>query len=104
MDNKVYFGSEIKLNIGIEPIGPHHMRDYDFDCEFYCYANRKVVLRKDAMIEQDQDNYLAVLDSKSLGTGELKCKITAYVPDADSEDDVRTEVLVLDTGLQIIGA
>ena len=104
MENQVYLGSEIKLNIGIEPIGQYHMEDYDFECEFYCYSNRRVILGKDSMIGQDKDNYLAILDSKSLGTGVLKCKITAYIPDGDCEDGLRTEILVMDTGLQIIGA
>jgi hypothetical protein len=100
----VYFGSEIKLNIGLEPIGDYSMDDYGFECEFYCYSNRRVVLTKDGMLRQDKDNYVAVLDSKSIGTGSLKCKITAYIPDVDCEDGLRTEVLSLDTGIQIQGA
>lgn len=101
MENEVYFGSEIKLNVGIDAIDQIHMKDYDFECEFYCFSNKKIVLKKEAMIMQDDDNYLAVLDSKILGKGMLKCKITAYIPDADCADGMRTEVLVMDTGIII---
>lgn len=103
MESQVFFGSEIKLNVGIEPIGGYHMEDFDFECEFYCFSNRRVTLGKDSLIRQDEDNYLAVLDSKSLGTGGLKCKITAHIPDGDCDDGLRTEVLILDTGIQIMG-
>lgn len=102
-NNKICFGSEFKLNVGLEPIGDYTMDNYDFECEFYCYTSRKVTLSKAGMIRQDENNYLAVLDSRSLGTGVLKCKITAHIPDADCEDMLRTEVLVIDTGLQIMG-
>lgn len=108
MDNRIYFGSEIKLNVSIDAIGQYHMKDYDFECEFYCFSNKKIVLKKEAMIMQDDDNYLAVLDSKILGKGMLKCKITAYIPDgdlnSDDNDGKRTEVLIIDTGIQIMGA
>lgn len=104
MENQVFFGSEIKLNISIEPVGDLTMKDYDFECEFYCFSNKKIVLNKEAMIMQDDDNYLAILDSKTLGRGILKCKITAYIPDGDCSDGLRTEVLVIDTGIQIMGA
>lgn len=104
MESQVYFGSEIKLNVGIDAIGQYHMKDYDFECEFYCFSNKKIVLNKEAMIIQDDDNYLAILDSKTLGRGILKCKITAYIPDGDCKDGLRTEALVIDTGIQIMGA
>lgn len=103
-ENVVYVGSEIKVNVGIEPIGGKSMKDYDFECEFYCYASRKIYIAKEAMLMQDDDNYIATLDSKSLGSGSLKCKITAYLQDADFADGLRTEVLVVDTGIQIMGA
>lgn len=103
-ENIVYLGSEIKVNVGIEPIGGMSMEGYDFECEFYCYTSRKVYIAKDAMVMQDKDNYIATLDSRNLGSGSLKCKITAYIPDADFNDGLRTEVLIIDTGIQIMGA
>ena len=104
MGDIVYFGSEIKLNIGLEPIGELSMDDYSFECEFFCYSNRRVALTKGEMIRKDKDSYIAVLDSKTLGTGSLKCKITAHILDADCPDGLRTEVLLINTGIQIQGA
>lgn len=102
-ENQIYFGTEIKVNVSIEPIGSYTMDDYDFQCEFYCYTNRRFVITKGNMIREDANNWLALLKTELFGKGSLKCKITAYIPDADCDDGLRTEVLVLDTGIQIIG-
>lgn len=100
--NRVYLGTEIKININISPLGNLTMDDYDFQCEFYCYSNRRFVVPKGDMIREDANNWLAVLKTELFGKGSLKCKITAYIPDADCDDDLRTEVLVLDTGIYIL--
>lgn len=102
MENMVYYGSELKVNVGLKPIGSFTMDDYDFNCEFYCYSNKKLIVNKSKMIKQDANNYVAIVDTKSVGTGSLKCKITAYISDGDCEDGLRTEVLVIDTGISIV--
>lgn len=38
-----------------------------------------------------------------LGT-ELKCKVAAYIPDADFEDGLRTDIAAIDTRISIIKA
>lgn len=101
MENIIYIGSEIKLNISINPIGNYTMDDYQFECEFFCFANRRLTLGKEQMIRTDENNYVAVLDSRALGAGALRCKITAYIPDADCEDNLRTEVCMIETGMRI---
>ena len=100
--NTVYFGTEIKVNVSIDPMDDLTMDSYDFDCEFYCSSNRKIVLRKMELIRFDDSNYIAVIDTKALSLGSLKCKITAYIPDSDCDDGLRTEIIVLDTGIKII--
>ena len=100
--NNIFIGSEFKLNVSIEPISDFTMDDYDFECEFYCYANRKVELKKHELIRSDENNYIATLDSKALGNGTLKVKIIAQIPDADFDDGLRIEVLVINTEINII--
>lgn len=101
MGDLVYIGTEMKINIGIEPIGDYSMDDYDFFCEFFCSPKSIIKIKKEEMIREDKDNYIAIIDSAVVSTGKLKCKITAYIPDTDCEDDLRTEVQLLDTGIQI---
>lgn len=103
-ENIVYYGSEIKLKIGVEPVHGLTMDDYNFDCEFYCYSNRKVKVEKVEMVREDENNYIAVLRTQELGTGTLKCKITSYIPDTYGGNDwERTEICTLDTGVYIMG-
>ena len=114
--NTVYLGTELKLRVGIEPMGGLHMEDYNFDIEAYC--NDKSVVkaskRKDPQtkedvltnlvaIDGDEDNYIALIDTSVIGVGKLKCRVVAYIPDTDFTDDgVRTEVVVMDTGITIV--
>ena len=36
--------NEFKMNVHLEPMDGLHMSDYDFECAFYVYTNRKVVI------------------------------------------------------------
>lgn len=100
----IYLGTELKLNISVDQISGYTMDDYDFTAEFYCFSNRRIQLAKDAFIRSDENNYVAVIDTRSLGAGAVKCKVTAYIPDSDCADGLRTEVCVIDTGLKVVGA
>lgn len=117
-NNVVFLGTELKLKIDIEPIEtdtePLTMDDYDFTIEVYC--TKKDVLtasKKGNPNEQGYEltnivrtpisgNYLVLVDTNIIGTGTIKCKITAKIPDSDFEDDYRTEVVILDTGIEVI--
>lgn len=101
MENVIYKGTELKLNINIEPIGGISMDEYDFTCEFYCSMMDSIVISKSDMHREDANNYVALLNSDRVSTGSLKCKITAYIPDADFDDGLRTEVQLLNTGITI---
>ena len=98
-------GSEFKLNIHVEPLDGFHMSDYDFECAFYVYTNRKVVIPKSRMKKVDDDNYLAIIetpDAMRIGRGRINVEITAYIPDGDFSDGLRTEKLVLCTDVTAI--
>ena len=110
----VYIGTDIKLNINIEPIGDQHMSNYDFKVEAYCNPNKVLTILKEQAIPhsyEDEnneitDNYIVIVPTSEVGPGTLKCKITAYVQDPDlvgiSEDPIRTEVAVYNTDIQIV--
>jgi hypothetical protein len=70
------------------------MSDYDFECEFFVYTNRSVVVKKSQLKKTDNDNYYATLESDEamrIGRGAVKCMVTAYIPDSDFSDGIRTE-------------
>lgn len=37
----IALGTEMKFDVHIEPIGELSMSDYDFECAFFVYANKK---------------------------------------------------------------
>lgn len=101
MKDIVYLGSELKLNIYIEPINGRTMDQYNFECEFYCHPNKRVKKVKQEMQGTDA-GYIAVIDSKELGIGNLTCKVTAYLPDTyGGSDGVRAEVSLVDLDICI---
>lgn len=98
-------GTEVKINISVEPIGDIHMDDYDFECLFYTYFNsrentkKNVKISKAEMLKVDADNYIARVDTGIIGAGEIMCKLTAYIPDIDMDDNLRTEIVTFRTGI-----
>lgn len=97
----VISGTQIKLNIHIDPLRGLHMESYDFECKFYIFPKRAIVLKKEDLVPVDQDNYLALIDTSDMGIGQLHLTLTAYIPDEDFET-TRKEVVCVNTGINII--
>lgn len=99
----VFVGSELKLNIHIEPMDGVTMDDYDFQVELMCGTFKKSnkIIRKEDANRVDSNNYIICFDTAELGAGSLKCKVTAYLPDGDFRDGKRTEVVLIETGIDI---
>ena len=98
-------GTEFKLNVHLEPLDGLHMSDYDFEVALYVYTNRKVVFQKSKLKKVDDDNYLLMIetaDALRIGRGRINAEITAYIPDSDFSDGLRTEKLVLCTDVTAI--
>ena len=104
MATEVFLGTELKLNINIEPIGTVTMDTYNFEVEVYCSPKKTIIVKKNDAIRIDESNYVILIDTNVVGAGDLKCKVTAQVPDADFSDMIRTEVMAMDTGIKIIKA
>lgn len=112
MDNNIVFlGTEMKLNIHIDPIEtnttPITMDNYDFTVEVYCNPKKVIKATKegnnlDKIVKVDSSNYIVLIDTNEIETGTIKCKVTAYIPDSDFEDKYRTEVVIEDTGIKVV--
>ena len=101
---RIFLGTELKLNISIDRFGEITMDDYNFEVELICGSLKKTskVINKDDAKRVDSDNYIICFDTAELGVGLLKCKVTAYLPDGDFKDGKRTEVTEIDTGIEIV--
>lgn len=87
-------GTDLKINVQLEPIGDLHMSDYDFSAKFYTRAIKPVVVHKRDMIQVDNDNYIARVYTSSMTPGLLMMVVTAQIPDADFPDGLRTETSI----------
>jgi hypothetical protein len=102
---KVYLGSEIKLNLNIEKIGNLSMRDYDFEVAVFCSPAKVLTIHKgdNGLIkEQDDSNYVLLIDTESIGIGKVKLQVTAQIPDLDFSDSLRKEIQVVETEIEIV--
>ena len=95
-------GTELKINVHVEPIGGIRMSEYDFTCVFYVYNNKCLEVRKRDMVKADDDNYIANVDTSKIGAGNLKMRFEAEIPDSDMNDGLRKEVELVDLNIQII--
>ena len=104
MESKVFSGTEIKLNIHIDPINGVTMDEYDFEVELICgsFKRQSLIVKKEETRRVDSDNYLVCVDTKSMGVGRLICRVSAFLPDGDFKDGKRTEISEVDTGIEIV--
>ena len=101
MNDIVFCGSEIKLNISIETIGNTTMDDYDFSVEAFTSEVRVVTLSKQQMHRVDSNNYIVIVDTTLVGPGRLMVRVIAHVPDTDMDAGTRREIELINTGIDI---
>lgn len=78
------------------------MENYDFKVQCFTSARKVVTIDKAKAIKVDADNYKICVDTNGIGSGALRCRITAYLPDDDFPDKLRTEVVEVDTNITIV--
>lgn len=96
-------GTEVKFNLNIEPIDNISMDDYDFLIYAYCKGSaQRVEVPKSDCTEVDNDNYTIPIDTSGLSLGQMFVDIHAYVPDNEFPDGFRTEIIRIETELNVI--
>lgn len=107
-------GTEIKLNLHIDPIGDNHMGGtdgYDWKCEVYTSSESKTIIEKDSNLALNDevltgpDDTILLVDTSLLEPGTIKIKVIAYIPDDDfayeGNDGLRTEIQIVNTNIKI---
>ena len=97
-------GGDLKMNIHLEPIDGYTMDTYNFICVAYCSINKKIIAKKQECKRVDANNYIMLIDTNLLTTGDLRILVLADIPDADMPDLIRTEPVLIDTQLRIVKA
>ena len=100
MSEVVYYGSQVVLNLHIDPVDGVSAKEYDFNV--IVSSKRDVQLAKSDLAEVDDDNYIILLDTTEVGLGEIVIKVEAYLPDGRWPNEVRKEITVIHTGINIV--
>lgn len=96
-------GTTLKMLVTADLEQGLHLEDVDFFCEFFrngLHNSQKVT--KSQMKKISSDEYIAVVDTRTVGTGEYYMRFTAFIPDMDVDGDLREEVVVVPTGIKIL--
>lgn len=94
-------GTTLKILVHFEVEGKT-MDDCDFKCEFYGRNQKSVVKTKKEHLRIDESNYVAIIDTKEVGTGSIKCKLSVDVPDADCPNNIRKEVVRTSANVNVV--
>lgn len=109
--SKVIIGTELKLNVNIQPIDGKSMSDYDFDIQLRGGKNtisfekrRETISDGLAKDEDSNDNYIVAFNTKDLGIGRVVCRVIAYLEDGafNYDDHKRTEITEVNTGIEVV--
>lgn len=101
---KPVFGTMLKMNITAQLPDSLHLSDVNFAAFFFCRgmpAGGQNVTKGD-MSRVDDDNYLAVVNTRCVGSGEYWCRLTVYIPDTDCPEGVRPEIVVFPCGVAVV--
>lgn len=98
----IYRGSDVKLNVHVDPFGGFSMSDYNFSVELFTGKGKIITIDKSEAKKLDNDNYMVVCNSTPLGLGRIIGLVRCEIPDSDFEELKRIEIVRVDTGINII--
>ena len=104
LGNEIYveLGTELKLNIHIDPIDGITIDNYDYTTEVYCTPRKNIIVPKSETIRVDDENYIVRVDTNLIGVGKIVCRVEAEIPDGDFDDGYRTEVAAITTNINVV--
>lgn len=94
INDKIFIGTELKFKVDIEADN-FSMAEDDFNVVIQ-RRNVKKVFNKSDMVVDGEGNYYVCFDTAEFGVGTISAVVTAYVPDTDFPDGLRTEVYATD--------
>lgn len=94
INDKIFIGTELKFKVDIEAEG-FSMDNDDFNIVIQ-RRNVKKTFNKEDLVNDGEGNYYVCFDTAEFGVGTISAIVTAYVPDTDFPDGLRTEVYAMD--------
>lgn len=95
-------GTEEKFSVRVEPLDDVHVKDYDFNVKVYSNKQANVIIPKKDVIFEGDDSFLITVDTSIIGLGVITIEVIAHIPDADFDDNTRTEIARYVTDTQVV--
>lgn len=89
--SNVGIGSDVKINITMEPLDGMTLRATEWTCEFFAIRGKVAVSKSEATMVDD-NNYICPVDTTKIGKGELCAVLKVRIPDGSFPDGYRDEV------------
>lgn len=93
MEDKVYLGTKLKYAVSLSSPGFDLQRD-EFSVDII-RGPKRIHFEKEDLVVDENGKYYVCFDTMELGGGIIEAIITAFVPDEDFDDGIRTEVAKL---------
>lgn len=93
MQEQVFVGTKLKFAIAISSPG-FDINEDDFTVDIRRGA-KLIHFEKEDLVVDENNQYYVCFDTAELGGGIIEAIITAFVPDDDFDDGIRTEVVKL---------
>jgi hypothetical protein len=87
-----YLGEEFKTKVWITSEMDFTLDDFDWEAHLWCSTKREVIIKKEDAIPLGEGRYALRVDTTKTGSGTLKLKVIAQVPDGDFNDGFRTAI------------
>lgn len=100
--DEIYLGSDVKLNVHVERMGDVPMSKYHFTVDVFAGKSNTITIDKSEAKQIDDDNYMVCFNSSALGLGRIIAIVKCEIPDEEIKGHKRTEIVRVDTGLNII--
>ena len=102
----VTLGSDVKIEFTADLPDGLKLSDVDFTLKVINMSekNKTIDVPKADCIETDEGkNYVALVDSETLGIGTLMLRLTVFIPDTDYQSGTRKEVVKINPHIRIAG-
>lgn len=102
----VTLGSDVKIEFTADLPDGLKLSDVDFTLKVINMSekDKAVDIPKADCIETDEGkNYVALVDSETLGIGTLMLRLTVFIPDTDYQSGARKEVIKINPHIRITG-
>ena len=94
-------GTQLKFSMSLTLPSGLTMDSIRFEVVFYCIPSKTKSFLKSDMTRVDENTYTCILDTNDVGEGNIKAKVTAYIPDGSIE---RPEINTIDTNAFTVNA